>query len=288
MTTRCLVLFVLLAAASPAIAQEDARTLFQQGQTAYAQGDYEAAIRDWSRAWELDPRPLLQFNLSQAFERLGRIEEAVGALDQYLAHSDAADEHQADARARQAMLRERIERTSIHLVGGPDGAVILVDGEDHGRTPHPDAFRVRPGSHSIVVRAEGYADFTASVVVPAGDTAEVQVTLSAAAGGGGIPIGPIVLLSAGGAAIVAGAVLGGVAFSGAQSAFDGTPQAADARTLAAAADVTFAIGAAAAIAGVVWLVVAPGGAPSEASGTTLSIRPYGGTGGAGVAVDGRF
>ncbi|MDQ3032408.1 MAG: PEGA domain-containing protein, partial [Myxococcota bacterium] len=201
---------------------EDARTLFQRGQTAYSQGDYDGAITQWARAYELDPRPLLQFNLSQAYERLGRLEDAIGALEQYLENADPNDEHQADARARLSSVRERLGRTSVRIVGGPEGATILIDGNDVGRTPRPDPIQVAPGSHRVIVRASGYADFTSSVVVSAGQAVEVPVEMApaaaAVASGGELPIVPIVLFSVGGAALIAGAVMGGIALSDAQSA----------------------------------------------------------------------
>ena len=126
--TLCLALMLVSAVASAQAG--DARTLFQRGQTAYAQGDYDSAIEQWSRAYELDPRPLLQFNLSQAHERLGQLPEAITALERYLDSADPNDEHQADARARLSALRERLGRTSIRVVGGPEGATITIDDEE--------------------------------------------------------------------------------------------------------------------------------------------------------------
>lgn len=269
---------------------EDARTLFQRGQAAYAQGDYEASITHWTRAYEMDPRPLLQFNLSQAHERLGRLEDAVAALQLYLDHADPSDEHQADARARQASLRERIARTSVRITGGPEGATILIDGEDRGRTPRPDPIQVAPGSHEVLVRIAGQTDFTSSVVVPAGQTVDVQVhmaTGAVASAGGEVPIGAIVLMAGGAAVAVAGAILGGVALSQAGNAFEGTREADEARTTALAADILIPLGAACAVGGLIWLVVAPGGAPRSDAPSAM-LLPYAGPHAAGLVAGGTF
>ena len=181
----------------PTLAQDDAHTMFQRGQVAYTQGAYEDAIAQWEGAYALDPRPLLQWNLSQAYERLGRLDEAAHALELYLAGADPTDEHQADARARVGALRARIESTGVILRGGPEGATITVDGNDAGRLPRPVAIRVSPGSHRIVVRAPGHADFTTTAVVPAGTSTEitVEMTSAVASGGGEIPIAPVVVFS---------------------------------------------------------------------------------------------
>ena len=273
---------------------EDARTLFQRGQTAYSQGDYDTAIAQWTRAYEIDARPLLQFNLSQAYERLGRLGDAIAALELYLERAAPEDEHQADARARLSSLRERVGRTSVRVVGGPEGATILIDGEDRGRTPRPDAIQVAPGSHRVVVRREGYQEFTSSVVVPAGQSVDVSVEMAAAQaaaatqGDDELPLVPIILFSAGGAALIAGAVMGGVALSDAESAPGrDSPQADSARGLALGADITMGAGVALAAAGLIVLLVSDSGS-GEQRVERVSVAPWGGTSGGGVAIAGTF
>lgn len=284
------------ASADEAPPPEDARTLFQRGQAAYSQGDYESAIAQWTRAFELDPRPLLQFNLSQAYERLGQLEGAIAALERYLEVADPSDEHQADARARLASLRERLGRTSIRVIGGPENATILVDDEDRGRTPRPDPIPVSPGSHRVVVRAAGYEDFVSTVAVPAGQALDVTVETRTAAvsSGGDVPIVPIILFSAGGAALIAGAVIGGIALSDAQAAPGRmTPEADAARGLALAADITMGIGVAAAAAGLIVLLVDSGSgsdSPATDGGSTarVSLAPWATPTAAGLGAAGHF
>jgi len=65
----------------------DARSLFRAGQELYRRGDYETAIAHWSAAYELDPRPLLQFNLSQAYGRMGKL------VEERAAHRAVAADH---------------------------------------------------------------------------------------------------------------------------------------------------------------------------------------------------
>lgn len=276
------------AAAVPA---EDARTLFQRGEVAYAQGAYDTAIDLWTRAYQLDARPLLQWNLSQAYERLGRVIEAATALETYLAHADPSDVHQADARARLGALRERIASTGIVLRGGPEGASVTVDGEDRGRLPRPDAIQVTPGSHEVVVSAPGFETFRAAVAVPAGDRVELAVGMTGVGGSSEPPIAGIVLMSIGGAATIAGAVMGGVALGQAGSAPASTgPEADSARGLALGADITLGIGAACGIAGIIVTIIqvtsGPSSAPADAA--SLQVIPFAAPGGGGVVATGTF
>jgi hypothetical protein len=156
---------------------ETARNHFKRGEVAYAQGDYELAIREWRTAFAIDPRPLIQFALAQAFERLGKLTDAVDALKQYLQTADPNDINQADARARLAALEARLQRTGVTISGGVEGAMILVDGQEWGRLPRPDRIALAPGHHRIVIRMQGYQDYVSNIVVPPGQVVEIAVEM---------------------------------------------------------------------------------------------------------------
>ena len=266
---------------------QSARDLFLRGQAAYERGDYEEAAAAWEAGYELDPRPLLQYNLGQAYERLGELPKAVAAFELYLEHASPEDPNQQRARAQLAAIRERLGRTAIVVRGGPEGATILVDGEDHGRTPRPDAIAVEPGSHRIEVVKDGYRSFEAMVSVAAGRTVEVEPVMEEAPDESELPLVPIILWSAGGASLIAGAVLGGIALGKANGAdtSDG-PDADTARGLAIGADIAFGVGVLAAGAGLLVFLLADddGGESSD----EMTFTPTVGPGFAGALVEGRF
>jgi Tetratricopeptide repeat/PEGA domain len=163
----------------------DAREAFRRGEAAYSAGNYEVAIREWKNAYATDPRPRIQFNLSQAYERMGQLEDAIRALETFLDSGDPDDPTYSDANARLVALRQRLESTGVMVNGGAEGGLILVDGKDRGRTPRPDKISVPPGNHEIVVRWPDGTEFRTSVSVPAGQSASVNVP----AGGGSKPMG---------------------------------------------------------------------------------------------------
>ena len=291
----------------------DPRAEFQRGQTAYQQGDYDGAIAAWQRAYDADPQPLLLYNLSQAYERLGRLTEAVDALDRYLAGAAPDDRHQADARARVAALRERLARTGVVVRGAPDGAEISVDGQSWGRTPRPDAIRVEPGSHRVVVTLDGYEDFNSTVVVPAGQTVEVEAAMEASttvpgtttpgattsyvssgtSSDGGDVFLPIALMGAGGALVITGSIVGVVALGTAQDAPSSEGDEADsARALALVSDLCLAAGVVAAGVGVALLVLGSRGTeegpPEPQPAVLVDVAPAVGPGFAGASMQGSF
>lgn len=269
---------------------DDARSLFLRGQTAYSQGDYEDAASLWERAFALDPRVGLQYNLSQAYERIGRLEDAAASLQRYVDGTTPDDARLSDARARLAAIRERIARTSVLVEGGPEGAVLLVDDADRGRLPRPDALTVPAGSHTIRVRAPGFEDFVASVAVPAGQTVEVHVLMArtASTSSSSIPVGPIVTITAGGVVLATGLVIGAVALGQASGATSRTGSEADsARSLALASDVLWVTGAVAASAGVVWLITELSASPTP-SDRAFQLVPYASPSGGGAVLAGSF
>lgn len=282
---------LMLGSTSDAAAQ-DARAHFLRGQAAYDTGDYTTAVSEWRTAYGIDPRPLLQYNLAQAYERLGQLQEAVTAYETYVNSADADPDRMSSARARVAALRERLNNTSIRLTGGPEGAAIVVDGQDRGRLPHPDPLRVQPGSHRIVIRAQGFQDFVSTVAVSAGQAVDVPVEMVAGVSGqastttgGGISMIGVGVAAAGAAIMIGGAVTGGLALSAAdsaQTANDGN--ANDARTLALVTDILLPVGAAAAIAGVVLMFVLP----ADGGGGSARVVPVVGPDYAGLSASGAF
>jgi tetratricopeptide (TPR) repeat protein len=111
---------VLLLGAAPASAQdlpapaaraltpdERARELYLRGDRLYAEGNYVEAVVAFERAYELSRRPALLYDMANALERLGRYEEALRRLEQYIPH---APEHQRNSvLKRMASLQARAE-----------------------------------------------------------------------------------------------------------------------------------------------------------------------------------
>ncbi|MCK6524312.1 tetratricopeptide repeat protein [Myxococcota bacterium] len=101
---RALFLLAALAAVAPAAhAQDDAtearaKELYENGAALYEEGRYEEAILAWEEAYRLSSRPVLLFNIANAYERLGRYDEAIDALSRYRAFAKAEERESLDRR----------------------------------------------------------------------------------------------------------------------------------------------------------------------------------------------
>lgn len=88
-----------------ALAQSDpddtrARELYQNGAMLYEEGEYEQAIAAWEAAYDLSEEPLLYYNIANAYERLGRYDEAIDALARYRAFAPSEEREALDRRLR--------------------------------------------------------------------------------------------------------------------------------------------------------------------------------------------
>jgi hypothetical protein len=99
--------------AAPAQNETDseARRLYKEGDKLYAEGDYEGAVRAFEKSYELSQQPALQYNLANAYERLGRYDDGVKALQAYEPHA-AGDEREV-VRRRIKKLQERADQQRL-------------------------------------------------------------------------------------------------------------------------------------------------------------------------------
>jgi hypothetical protein len=100
---------------STAVAQdatEEARQHFDAGTQAFDTGDYDRAVSEFRASYDLTHHPDLLFNIYSAAERAGRLPEAAGALEQFLAEGELEAERRPALEQRLARLRERIAAES--------------------------------------------------------------------------------------------------------------------------------------------------------------------------------
>lgn len=244
---------------SPALAQEDpdeeARSLYNAGASAFQDGRFEVALERWEEAYALRPLPALRYNLATAHDRLGQLEQARTEYRAYLeALPDAENANYVERRL--TVIEEMIARqspTETPTVDPPDTDLVVVE---------PD---------------------------PSMDPLESEESEESSSAPN---IGAIVVMSAGGAALIGGVVLAIVAggrYSDLESACPGgicrEDQQSDIdslRTTALTADILMAVGGAALIGGVVWMLVGGDDEPEDSASLRFDV------GISGASLSGRF
>lgn len=86
----------------------EAKKLFEAGAAAYAQGNYEEAIRAWDKSYELSHKPLIFESIANAWERLGDARKARDYLARWREAAPAEERDLLDARIKN--LDGRVQR----------------------------------------------------------------------------------------------------------------------------------------------------------------------------------
>lgn len=221
--------------------------LFQEAASHYRAGRFRVAVELLRESYELHPEPVVLFNLARSLEGLGELEEALESYSAFLeASPNAPDRGAVEARI------ETLER--------------LVREQ-----------REREEAARAIAQSERERDEPEVPILPA-EPDELDA-------------GGIALTAVGAAGLLAGAIVSGVAVAKHNEWVDAPSHAAavqslaEARDIASAANVTFAIGGALALVGGIWLIVDgvdSGGETTE----TSSVRV--GLGGDGMRLDVRW
>jgi tetratricopeptide (TPR) repeat protein len=255
------------AAAQGSHNEQQARIYFEAGRLHYDQGRFDEAAREFTLAYELSGNPALLYNIFLAHRDATRLEQAVEALEGYL---DKVPD-QPNRAGLQARLKAMKAKLEAERSGSPAGPAVAAD----PATPVAPADPLPAPAHG----------------------ADPEPVDAPPARSGGVPMGAVVTMAAGGA-LVLGAVITGVMAKSAESDFhEGCPTRTGcdpalestrdkARRLGLITDVLWITGAVAAVGGLVWLLVGKG-----ASGETREPPPVAfgcGPGGCGVAYERAF
>lgn len=161
----------------------DAAEHFRRGKELYDEGDFQASLIEFKRAYGKAPDFRVLFNIGQVQYQLGDYASAKETLEQYL--SEGGDQIQADRREAVqndiARLAKRV--ATLKITVNVPGATVFVDDAERGSTPLDGPVAISAGRRRIKARKEGYVDAEKVIDVAGGDEAEVSLELRELGGG---------------------------------------------------------------------------------------------------------
>ncbi|MFW6067570.1 MAG: tetratricopeptide repeat protein [Myxococcota bacterium] len=292
-----LLLVAALGPAAPAAAQdgddERGRFHFQAGASYYEAGEYEQALREFERSYEISKRPQLFYNISLAHQQLGDLESAILYLDRYLREVEEIP-NRVNLERRLENLRKRLEEheeaerqaaEETETDTGTDAGT----GTDVGTGTQTETEAEIGAEGGDEAGAGGESGFV-------GDTRTRGVDMDE---GPGVPAGAWIGWGVGAGSLVVGAVLGGLALKEKNDVADSPCGQAGTCTsdevqkmdrMALASDVMMAVGIAGAVTGTVLFFVMRDGASGEREAAAgVDVAPWvDPSGGGGAVVEGRF
>jgi tetratricopeptide (TPR) repeat protein len=158
------------AAKPPASAAE----YFRTGRRHFLLKRFEAALTHFQKAYQLEPRDFLLFNIAVCFERLSMPSEAIAHYRRYLRRVPA-EAPTIEPRIRE--LQRQLEPCRIRIEAGLPGSDVWVDGRFAGQLPLKHPIWGSPGSEVLIrVLKAGYHPYQTSLRATAGTS--VQLTIS--------------------------------------------------------------------------------------------------------------
>ncbi len=154
----------------------EARAHFRKGLELYQDGDYRAALIELERAYALEPRYRLLYNLGQVAYALRNYVDAEKYFTEYLekGKDEIAADRRADVEGDLERLRGRI--ATVRFQANRPGARITIDDRTLGVATNVTPVRVSAGAHHVTAELSGYAPVHQEVEVVGGD--ELTVTLA--------------------------------------------------------------------------------------------------------------
>jgi tetratricopeptide (TPR) repeat protein len=212
---------VALAQSPPAEADSPAKAAYRAGVDHFKQRQFADAIREFNKAYRLDPNPVLVFNMARAFEELKQYDSAIEYYKKYLEMApETPDRGKVEDSLRALEILQKAAATETKVVltvtSVPDGAKVLVDGREVGLTPLKA--EIPAGHRFLAVEAPGYTRHSSELDVVAETPPTAHVVLvpqpaSSAQGpasGGGMTrdAWAYIALGLGGALLVGGGIAG--------------------------------------------------------------------------------
>ena len=292
---------------------EEAKRRVQRGRELYEENDFQAALVEFRRAYELAPTYRLLFDIGQIQYQLQDYPGAMKSLSRFLqeGQGNVSAQQREDVQKEIERLKTRV--ATLRITASVPGAEISIDDVSVGTAPLAEPVMVSAGRRKVTASAPGHATTTRTLEVAGLDGLDVQLDLTKLAAGEtedgdegsaapdrpgeprasqGKSSAPVVLWVMTGGLAIGAAITGGLAMSASSDLSDklesfGTSRGEvdDARsttkTLALTTDILLAATAVAAGAAIYFTVA--GGDPDEKSASARTIRVGVGPGRVGVA-----
>lgn len=177
----CLALPALSMAQSESSNEQQAGTHFERGVELYGEGNLDAALVEFERAYELVPTYRVLYNLGQLQAERNEYVAALELFEKYLAEGDAEipAARKAETNAEIAKLRARVAELWVDT--DVAGAQLFVNDKLVGALPLWEDILINPGVCHLRVEKDGQRAATRTVKVASGDKLRIEMPLEDAA-----------------------------------------------------------------------------------------------------------
>jgi len=159
---------------------DQARKHFGQGLKLYKDGDFDAALVQFERAYAVKPNFKVLYNIAQCYFELHQYVEARDTLSRYLKEGVGSIEAERQAKVESDLseLQRRIAHVTLSI--NVAGATVYVDGKKVGVTPLTAAVDVNEGQRTISIETPDRGSKQRVVRVAGGEAQTINIDFAAA------------------------------------------------------------------------------------------------------------
>jgi tetratricopeptide (TPR) repeat protein len=155
-----------------------ARSHFQRGVALYRSGAYDAALAEFTRAYESAPNYRVLYNLAQTQAERHDYVEALALFQRYLDEggSQLSPSRSDEVRAEISELERRTSRLRVDT--NVDDARLFINDRPSVDLPRDEPLLLNAGIHRLRVEKPGYVSASRSVTLAGGDDLSLTLELS--------------------------------------------------------------------------------------------------------------
>jgi tetratricopeptide (TPR) repeat protein len=178
-----LALLMLAVAAVSVHAQSDddgrarAKAAFEHGVADYAAGRYEQALINFQEAYRIRPHPLVNVNLANCYDKLGKPLQAIALFEHFLESDTGTPEQRLEVKTALERLSQQAGKILLRVA--PDGATVVFDQGEPLTSPVFEPVPLEAGRHTLTVQLSGYKTVQRDLIVKGGTTLELTIGLEA-------------------------------------------------------------------------------------------------------------
>ncbi|MFO0678276.1 MAG: PEGA domain-containing protein [Polyangiaceae bacterium] len=128
-------------------------------------GDFNGALVEYQRAYDLSKNPRTLYNLAICLKELKQYVRSIATLKVALASTEPKLSASDEARAKEAIEVIKPFVSSVEVSSNENGATLFVDGIESGNTPFVSPVPIGVGARSLVLHKDGFQDATLQVNV---------------------------------------------------------------------------------------------------------------------------
>jgi len=161
--------------------QDKAATRFKKGFELFREGDYEAALIEFRRAYRLAPNYAVLYNIGQVYFQLQDYAGALESLEQYLADGGSKVPAKRRASVEKDIRKLKSRVGMLNISTNIEGVEISVDDVVVGTTPLSEPVMVSAGRRRVSASKRGRMPVRKVIEVAGEETQSVELELPAMA-----------------------------------------------------------------------------------------------------------